>query len=259
MEVKYTKTNSRKKNRKKRKKSKAPIILLLLLVLVVTAVVLLNTVLFPIEKITIKGETIYKAEEILNASAINKGDKLFSISQSKTKELLTTKLPFIKDVKLDKKLPNEIIITVTPDVEKFSISHNNRYVIVTENYKFLEQKAKAKKGTIIVKGVELVPNEIGKEIAFKNEDKKEAFLNIINYLTKYNLTVTGVDVTNLAQLKATVNSGIEVNFGTSKDIDYKIQYLKAALKTIKEDAKGSMDFSGWTTSNPKGYFTNLEN
>lgn len=259
MEVKYTKSQSKKNNRKKRKKSKAPIILLLLLVLCITAVVLLNTVLFPVEKITVKGESIYTTEEILNASAVNKADKLFAISETKINKLVTTKLPFIKEVKLNKKLPNEITLTVIPDLEKFSFSHENQFVVTSESYKFLEQQANQKEGTIVVQGVELVPNGVGEEITFKDEDKKDSFLSLINYLTKYELTVVGVDVSNLAQLKATINSGIEVNFGTSKDIDYKVQYLKAALKTIKEDAKGTIDFSGWTPSNPKGYFANLEN
>ena len=259
MEVKYTKSQPKKNNRKKRKKSKAPIILLLLLVLCITAVVLLNTVLFPVEKITVKGESIYTTEEILNASAVNKADKLFTISETKINKLVTTKLPFIKEVKLNKKLPNEITLTVIPDLEKFSFSHENQFVVTSESYKFLEQQANQKEGTIVVQGVELVPNGVGEEITFKDEDKKDSFLSLINYLTKYELTVVGVDVSNLAQLKATINSGIEVNFGTSKDIDYKVQYLKAALKTIKEDAKGTIDFSGWTPSNPKGYFANLEN
>lgn len=259
MEIKEIKTGNKKNNRKKKRRSKAPVILLFLLVLAITFVVLLYTVLFPIEKITVMGESIYTSEEILNASAVNKGDKLFSLSESKINKLVTTKLPFIKEVKLKKILPNSVTLTVVPDLEKFSFSHENQFIVTSESYKFLEQKTKAKKGTITVKGVDLIPSEVGKEIGFKDEDKKESFLSLIEYITKYNITVTGVDVSNLAQLKATINSGIEVNFGTSKDIDYKVQYLKAALKSIKEDAKGTIDFSAWTTSNPKGYFANLEN
>ena len=90
------------------------------------------------------GESIYTTEEILNASAVNKGDKLFSLSESKINKLVTTKLPFIKEVKLKKILPNSVTLTVVPDLEKFSFSHENQFIVTSESYKFLEQKTKAK-------------------------------------------------------------------------------------------------------------------
>lgn len=259
MEVKYTNQKSKKRPQKKRKKSRFGILVIFLLILAVTFFVLLRTVLFPIDKITIKGDSIYTTEEIINASAVNKGDKLFGISEDKVNGIITKKLPYIKEVNLNKSLPGTLTISVIPITASYSIYHDNQYVITSDDYKFLEQSAEAKEDTINIKGIEITPNEIGDKISINDEDRKEAFLSLINSITKYEIKVTAADVSNLAQLKATVKNGITVNFGTAEDLDYKIMYLKGMLSNIEETAKGSIDLSNWTRSNPKGYFVNTEN
>ena len=260
MEVKYTKTPT-KKTRKKKKAKKVCLILLALMMVAIICVVLLNTLLFPIENISIENaeNTIYTAEEILNASGVNKGDKLFGVKETKINRILTEKLPYLKEVKITRNFPSSITISVLPETAKFSINLNGKYTVISEDYKALEKTVEHKENTIKVFGVQIENAEIGDYVNFKDENMKDVFLQIIDYTSKYEIAITGLDLSVQTQLKVVINDTITANLGSITDIEYKAQYLKSMLKNINQNERGIIDLSNWSTSNPKGYYAKEEN
>ena len=246
----------KKRNRKKRKSAKVGFVLVFLLIFAITFFVLLKTVLFPITTINVKNNSVHKAEDIIFSSLVTEKDKLFAVSQKKVKEKIIEKLPLIKDVKLIRELPGTLTIAVTPDKEAYNFKINKNYLLVTENYKLIKTLKKPNFNCITVVGTEVKPTEIGSEINFLNQEKKEEFLNLQKYLVNAKLKISKIDVTDSLELKATINKKITVNFGTIKDIDYKISHLKGMLKNIDINLKGNIDLKGWTSENPKGYYTN---
>ena len=82
---------SASQNRRRRKKSKIRLLLVLLVLVVLTVGVLGYTVLFPIGVIDVKGTTIYSKEQIIDASKLEQGDKMFAVSAKNTKNNIITK------------------------------------------------------------------------------------------------------------------------------------------------------------------------
>jgi cell division protein FtsQ len=101
----------KRKNKKKAKK----IIMLIFLVLIALGLLftLSVTVFFPVKSVEIEGNSYYTSEEIKKAVDINKKDNLLIINKEKVLNDLQKQLPFVDDIKINKKLPGAVKITVT--------------------------------------------------------------------------------------------------------------------------------------------------
>lgn len=263
MEVKYTnpKPNNAKNKKKKRKSSKLLILLTVLLLLAIILIVLVKTVFFPIENISVDNivDTPYTVEDVITASSVNVGDKLFGVSESKLNKIITKKLPYIKEVKLERELPCNLTIVATPDYAKYSVLSNGKYIVISDSYRYLESLVSAKPITTVLKGVSISTKELGAEIVFNDEKQKETFTKINEYATKYEITLNEIDVTNTAKISLVVNNTTTVQLGSVKDLEYKMQYLKGMLKEIPKNETGIVKLENYSSKNPKGYYSKTEN
>ena len=91
----------RKRNRRKKLIIRACFGGIFLLV----GVVIVLTMFFNINEITVTGDTIYAPDEIINASEVNVGDNLIFVSKKKINNNITETLPYVGAVKVKRHLP----------------------------------------------------------------------------------------------------------------------------------------------------------
>lgn len=103
----------------------------------IVGLVLSFTVFFHVSKVEIRGYSIYSESEIEAVSGVKKGDNLFLINQSKVKEHITEKLPYIGDVEVKISLPNKLIVTVFETSIKCAALTSEGYVLLNEDAKVL--------------------------------------------------------------------------------------------------------------------------
>lgn len=249
---------SASQNRRRRKKSKIRLLLVLLVLVVLTVGVLGYTVLFPIGVIDVKGTTIYSKEQIIDASKLEQGDKMFAVSAKNTKNNIITKLPYIKDVSLTRSLPGTMILNVTADKAAYSFEQDGAYIYTNSEYKSLEKAPEPNSEAVTVKGVRLKTYETGKTAVFENEDKLKLAENLLTLLKQQEIKVLQIDVTEEFSQKAVIGEGITVDFGGTADLNYKISHLKGMLNELNDKKTGYINLKSWSKSNPKAYFTNSE-
>jgi len=80
---------------------------------VVVALVLGMSIFFKVDKIYISGMEKYEASTIQDASGIQKGDGLLTLSKAKISGKITTQLPYVGSVRIGIKLPDTVNIEVT--------------------------------------------------------------------------------------------------------------------------------------------------
>ncbi len=110
--------------------------ILVLLVLVV-GLVLSFTVFFHLNKVEVRGYSIYSESEVVSVSGVKDGDNLFLINRGKVKEHITEKLPYIGDVQVKIALPNKLIVTVYETSVKCAAESKSGFVLLDENGKVL--------------------------------------------------------------------------------------------------------------------------
>ena len=70
------------------------------------------SVFFRVAKIEVVGNSIYTAEEVVEASGIGTGDNLFFINRFSAASRIFSKLPYVDKAKVTRALPNRVTITI---------------------------------------------------------------------------------------------------------------------------------------------------
>ena len=95
--------NRTNQRRKKNKRNKLIIRVTLGAVLLVAGMLIAMLLFFNINKISVTGDMVYTAEEIIVASEVENGDNLIFLSKKKVNELVTKKLPYVGEVKIKRR------------------------------------------------------------------------------------------------------------------------------------------------------------
>lgn len=129
----------KEKQKKKRRKKKNYLLRFVMLILVGVGIYfLLTSDLFTIRELTVKSNQYYTAEQIIEIAHAKTGGNLFEISTSEMKENLLNDA-YIKDADVSRRLPDEIVFTVTERQEAAAIPYGDRFIIIDADGMVLRQ------------------------------------------------------------------------------------------------------------------------
>ncbi len=252
---------AKKKYSKKKKKNRiGKTLISFLLIAVIVLFALSVTVLFPIAKIGVKGESVYSQNQILEASGIDVGDNIFLLG-SRAKQRIAKKLPYISDVKFKRYLPDGIVICVTPAVEKNCYYNGKDYFITDENNKVLRKANQPQNDLFVIKASFDNNLKISDTLTLLKEEQIDTINKIMDATNQKKLNVTSVDVTDSINIKMTVDNRFDVSLGDYVDVDGKLAHLVAMIEKIDKGETGEINLKSWSVDKPEGYFTakNIEN
>ena len=225
------KNNIKKRKRRVRKSFLAIVFIFLLSLLAILSV----TVLFPINKVTVESEkTVYSSNEIIKASGINEGENLLMLSSKNTEEKITTELPYIKSVKVIKKLNGTVVLEPKPAKVRYCIESNSSMLLADESFKLLEVCEETPESAICVTGIKPKEAALGEMLEFKNSEKLNSVKQVDSVLMKHGIEINGIDVTNLSNINITVKSKFKVELGTAKSLNKKLLYLVEMIEQIEK-------------------------
>ncbi len=110
--------------RRKRKALKRNIIIFIFLI-VILITLSLKLKIFDVETIIVEGNNIISSEEIISTSTLEKGNNIFYINTKKIIKKIHDN-PYIKNVKISRRLPNTIILNVEERSAFFYGESNNK-------------------------------------------------------------------------------------------------------------------------------------
>ena len=244
--------------RRRRKRIRVAVLLCSVIVLLATIIgVLSATVFFPIKNISVSGSTLYENSEIIDASDIKSGDKLFGISEKKVRNLVTVELPYIKNVELKRNLFDEVEIVVTETVDVYCYLYNGKYYTADFDNKILAIFEEKPQGITEIKVENLPVIEIGRILNI-GEENFDLARNIHSILSGSNVKIDRLDISDISAITAIVEGRFSVNFGTIQDIESKTEHLRAMIEKIDsengKDVTGKINLSVWKSDKREGYF-----
>lgn len=238
----------KRKNKKKAKK----IIMLIFLVLIALGLLftLSVTVFFPVKSVEIEGNSYYTSEEIKKAVDINKKDNLLIINEEKVLNDLQKQLPFVDDIKINKKLPGAVKITVTEAKEKYCYKIGDTYYSADKNNRVLgEYNDKPRELIFVEINAEIVGEQI-KTVQMPNKNTYEIFKTLQTAMDSFSYKVDYIDISNLQDIKIGVEERFTIEIGSSVYIEDKINLLREMLKTKGENDSGTFVLDKWSPENP---------
>lgn len=210
---------------------------------------------FAIKNISVQGSSIYSDSEVISAGELHTKQNLLFLNSKKVENKIYTLLPNVDEVKVSKKFPNKLIISLEDAVPTYHLKIENEYIVISAKNKFLAKFSEPPDNTVGLIGIEAEIKEDGK-VEYKNSESLNLLEEILNTLRGKEIeSINEVDISDLQNITLVYEKRIKINLGNSEDIDYKILTLKEILKNkISKTEKGTLNLKDLKTQN-RTYFT----
>ena len=233
---------------------------------VVVAVFLGLSVFFRVDTITVAGADKYTPWMIRQASGVETGDALLSISEARVASRIISDLPYIDEVKVSRKLPGTVEIQVTELQVTYSIEdENGGWWLISSSGRAIEAVNLEKAmGYTRVEGlairtptageqVQALPGKIidpgeGTAVEMDQTDADQQLAALIAIMTGLERSriigeITVIDVTTITDLRLEYPQLLTVRLGDDQQLEYKISYLAAAVEKLEASQSGELDLS----------------
>ncbi|MBQ6928763.1 MAG: FtsQ-type POTRA domain-containing protein [Oscillospiraceae bacterium] len=176
--------------------------------------------LFIVKTVNVSGSQIFTAEEITEFMNIPMEESMFRVDTDKLTEDVMAEFRYLEEVRIEKRFPDIIEVTLTDSVESYYTVSDNQYRIYSQNFRYLRN------------GTEPPLETVWLDLDTENSDKLQKAKNLIELLEKNGVDkVTKISVHDENSLSAEYDNRIVMEFGTELDIEYKI---KMCNKIISE-------------------------
>ena len=188
----------------------------------------------------------YSREEIIAASNIQTGDKIFFINKKSVNQRIENTLPYIRKAAIKHEIPTGIKIVVTENSAAAYGLCDDGYVVISKEGKALEHRSFYEKPEDIpfLSNDVVQSFEIGQTVSFTEEIQIELLLLIINSLEEREMisATTLIDISDKFRIRFTYGK-FTIMLGNSSDINGKIKTAFNTIAKLSDDDSGTIDVS----------------
>lgn len=236
----------KKKLARKRKMQKKLFSFLLAVAVMCVGIVLVFSLFFKINTISVEGEKVYSDKMVTEKSGVEFDSNLFRVNEKEVSEKLSKELPYIKNVTIKRKLPDTLIINIEATKEVAAITQKGVFVLIDETGKVLDKDASIlRENVAVVNNVKIKDIIEGEQLQLDNEKKTTALLTLLGAIKKSGLELlTEIDLKNLNDIKIKYDDRITFEVGSLTNIETKLARGVAALEKeneINAYSKGTLD------------------
>ncbi len=244
---------------------------------VVLALVFGMSIFFKTAQVTVSGAEKYTPWEVKEASEIQEGDPLLSLSEGKISARIQKKLPYVGDVRVGIKLPDTVNIEIVELEVVYAVEDSGgQWYLMDAAGRIVDSTdaADAKNHTQIL-GVKIQPAAIGQQAesyeqpaetgdasgpavtvpAVPARQQLETAIQVLGALEENGVmgTVDSVDVSEPEALWLGYEDRYQVSLGDASRLSYKISAMKAAIQKMGRYQTGYLDVSFTIWPDEVGY------
>lgn len=234
-----------KKNKCKLNKRGKFAIYAFILLVILFIYICISSSIFELKQIDVDGNSKITKSDIIKIGDIETGKNIFKYNLNDVEKKLLVN-PYIKYVKVSRKFPDKLVITIKENSEYAIIKEGASYIYIGENGLVLsEQKDIKNKNIPLVSGIEIKNKKLNTKIKI-NSDKSNYIILAIDTLKKNNMLrkIESIKINkNKMYMKTDDNTNIVLKI--DEDIEYNINRLKAILVDLKSNNKkgGNIDLT----------------
>ncbi len=212
------------------------VIILIMCVLVLIGVIRLVRSFMKVSDFYVTGDSPYEIEDIVNASGIRPGDKLYKIDVDAAKRRIMASCPYISEIEIKSRFPNTVEIRVESLTASWYVAIAGDYYALDSNLRVLEETSNNQK--FINGGIPQItlPNiktaVVGEELVFGDSESEvkyaDEFMNMVKQ-TSFKSRLTLVDIERRFEIYIQVDGVFNVYMGSATDIKSKLDAIEKAL------------------------------
>ena len=244
------------------------------MVIVVLALLFAMSLFFKVEDVSVSGVSKYTEWDIMEASGIQEGDNLLTLSKARICSRIYERLPYVKTVRISRKLPDTVLIQIEElDVTYAVEAEGNQWWLIRSDgvaLEKLEGAATSSVGGITIETpvvgekvvavqpepTETMPDGTRVPVTVKAEEKLAAALSIMQNLEKCGvLDDVKINVSDIYALQLLYADRLQVRLGDNTRIPDKIGVMRDAIReNLEPYAKGTLDVSKADSNNREADF-----
>jgi len=200
-------------------------------IILLTAYVLLQSPLFLIKKIDVRGNSLLTAGEISGISGITPGVNIFKADLKKGVERVKT-LPLIKEADISRKYPGTVIITVRERIPVAMVAADGSFVELDHTGHYLRQGKAGAAGLPVITGVPVKSAGPGRPMEGQGLDTA---LEVVESIpAELCAVLSEVHVAGDGCVTLYTLDGVECRLGLPKELDAKGSYILQVLEDLRE-------------------------
>lgn len=246
---------------------------------VVVALMMAISIFFRVDTVSVLGAQKYTAWDVSQASGIQVGDGLLTLSKARVAGKIQMALPYVDEVKISVTLPGTVNIEIKELQVTYAIAaqDNSWWLIAADGDVVKQIEPSASSGFTRIFGVQAdaprtdakvtaaadqLPTEQtdateegesqpGEELTLPtqvmetNVQRLDAALSILQSLERNGVIgqIASVNVQSLSDIQLQYGQRFQVRLGTAENLDYKIRYMQQAISQMEDYQTGQLDVS----------------
>lgn len=250
-------TKKQKQILKKQKRIKRIIKWTTLLIIIIAGVIFsLVSPIFNISTVEVINNNTVQTEEIISLSGLKIGQNIFRYNKSKVIKNIKENA-YIQSVKIKRKIPNKIEITIQERNRDYNIQFLNQFAYINKQGYILEiSEQKLELPTII--GIATGEEQIkaGNRLNSEDLEKLETVIQIINVCEDYGISqkITDIDISDKTNYTIYIEEELKtIHLGDKNNISTKILYIQGILEKT-QGKEGDIYVNGDLNDNFKPRF-----
>lgn len=225
----------------------------LMFAVAIVAAIFVMSVFFRVSDIQVKGNVHYTPEEIIRASAIEEGDNLFFFDRIAAISRALSKLPYIEDIAVERRLPNKVIITVEESTALAYLELGEEQWTLDHRCKVLGKAAEGETESLIpVVGIRPGTLMIGEQMETENQDvvEVEYLAAVLAQIESRGLTesITQIDFSDPDSPEFSYGNRYTVVLGPETGLEHKFGMFVTVLEKLKAGDVGVINVSDGVTA-----------
>lgn len=219
-------------------------------VAVVLAVLFGMSIFFKVKTVTVTGMNKYTAWDVREASGIQEGENLLTISEPKLSSNIKSRLPYVDKVRIGIKLPDTVKIEIKElDVVYAIEASDSSWWLIRADGGVVEKTNSADAGLYTqITGVKLDDPEVGKAavaaqpqqtgedgqtvpVTVLASEQLSAVISVLQYLESNGIIgkIKSLDVADLSSIEMWYEDRFQLLLGDTTQLSYKISLIKTAI------------------------------
>ena len=221
---------------------------LLSAVVILAAIVAGCMVFFRVSEIEVVGNSKYSAQDLIAAAEVERGDNLFALDKYQMYKRLVTRLPYVDEVSIYRKLPDTLVISVTECVPVAAVQGDGAWWILDAKTKILERTDFAGASAYPeVTGISPTAPTVGMKLAVAEEEqfKLDGLDGLLRALAARGAAgqAESFDLTAFNSIQMKFAGRYTVKMPMSTDFDYEVRKVVATVERLGETGSGVIDLT----------------
>lgn len=221
---------------------------LLSVVVILAAIVVGCVVFFRVDQIEVEGNAKYSAEEIIAAAEVERGDNLFALDKYRMFRQIQTRLPYVDEVAIYRKLPDTLVISVTERVPAAAVQGDGAWWILDAKTQILERTDFAGAAAYPeVTGITPTAPAVGRKLSVAEGEqfKLDGLGGLLRALAARGAAgqAESFDLTAVNSIQMKYAGRYTVKMPVSTDFDYEVRKIIGTVERLPESESGVIDLT----------------